>query len=281
MDTLVLAVAAAAVVGLVWWIRRVNARHREKVRIRIDGVRTVVEAAGFTQAGPADLPPDMPDWAVATPIARASVLAGGSRQAATMVVFDHTTSGPPALGYNNEVTGTDDKSETSRHTVICLRHDGRALPRFELVPNLSRMPDAVVDTAAAAASLGTGLPPEGLPGRGLLLGMARLYASRHERPGALSVGRETLEAAYRVYGADAGVVAASLTDAIEQLALEHPGLILAADGQWLAVSRNVRMAPDGPADGLPSGLLSPPQVEQLVQVALELGRQLDETKAPT
>jgi len=254
-------VTAAVVAAVVLWIRRANARHHERQQRRMDALRLMAGAAGFVAEHPAELPADMPGWDVATPDSRRTVLLSATRGAARLVVFDHSTSGPPTLGYNNDAgPAGDDRSETSRHTVVCLRHDGRQLPRLELVPNMSRMADVIVDTAGVGADL--------------LKSMARFHARTRERPGAISVGRERLEHAFRVYGADATGVADAVTDEIERLALAHPGLILAADGSWLAFSRNVRLAADGPADGLPLGLQSTAQVEELVSLALAVAGSL-------
>jgi len=277
--------AAAGLVLLVVLIRNHLAREREAQRLRREGILDAAVGLGFRGTAEGTYPEDMPPWAIVRKPKKVRKVIDASRDGERIVVFDTEHSGRIEMGYNTEITGSDEtRDERSRHTVVCLRRDGLSLPRLELLPNLGNMTEGFVDLALekAAAEMGAkgrpGADPAGL-GAGLLRGLAQTVVAMRERPGSLPCPRRAdFEQAMKIYGEDAASIDGVLTDEIIDRLLAIPGLILAADRRWILLSRHVRLAWSDRDSDLPHGLLAVDEVSELMQIGLSLAPALE--KAP-
>ncbi len=280
------AISVLAVVGLaalVALVRKHVAREREARRLRWEGILEAAGRLGFHGTAEGAYPDGMPTWAIVPKPKRVRQVVDASRGDERIVVFDIENSGRTEMGYNTEITGSDEsRAERSRHTVVCLRRDGRSLPRFELLPNLGRMTEEFVDVAMqqAAAEMGakgrSGPDSAGL-GVGLIRGLAQTVVAMRERPGSLPCGRRAdFEQAMKIYGDDPGAIDRVLTDEIIDRLLATPGLIVAADGQWLLFSRNVRLAGGDRDTDLAHGLLTIDEAGDLMQTGLALAESFEE-----
>lgn len=274
-----LAIGGAAI--LVVLFRNHLVREQEAQRLRGERILDAAVRLGFSGTAQGTYPDEMPSWAIVPKPKKVRQVVDASRGDERIVAFDVETSGRIVMGYNTEMTGSDEtRDERSRHTVVCLRRPGLSLPRFELLPNLGRMTEGFVDLAmekAAAESGAKGRPgpdPTGL-GASLLRGMTQAIVTMRERPGSLPCARRgDFEQAMKIYGEDPAAIDGVLTDEIIDRLLANPGLILAAEGPWLLLSRHVRLFEADRVNDLPHGLLTVDEAGDLMQIGVSLAAAL-------
>lgn len=129
------------------------------------------------------------------------------------------------------------------------------------------------DDSPLADKLPPGVDPQlGLEMAEKLLGaVGRMADSRTPVP---LDGHPDLATDYVAYGSDAAAIADVLSDPIAEWLIAHPGTIVCLSGEWLLVSRNVRVAGVPAGKGLPSGFLPPAVAADLAVDAVALGRLL-------
>lgn len=282
MSWLIGVLAVAALGALVVLFKNHLSREREARRLRRQGILDAAVRLGFRGTAEGTYPDDIPAWAIVPKPKQIRQVVDASCGDERIVAFDVETSGRTEMGYNTEITGSDEsRHERSRHTVVCLRRSGLSLPRLELLPNLGGMTEGFVDLAMekAAAEMGAkgrpGPDPAGL-GAGLLRGLAQTIVTMRERPGSLPCARRAdFEQATKIYGEDPVAVDRVLTDEIIDLLLAVPGLIVAADGPWMLLSRHVRLAGGNRDSDLPHGLLAIDEAGDLMQVGRSLAEALE------
>jgi hypothetical protein len=277
VNWLAIAVVILVVVGLfvVLRLRSPATGRRQRHDERAEEIARELGTLGLATERGAEVPPEVARLDLGRPRAGLAVpwlLRAGSGEGEEVVVFDQEVRRGRS-GWNEEYVS---ENRIYRHTLVGVRSPRLALPAFDLVPNLRGMVGTGVSERMETlrqqdSELHSRV--EGSRAARLMLRAADGLMALEERSGALDLAeRPQLAAAYRAFG-DAGEVLPLLFDgAVGALLLEQPGILASGEGEWLLVTRNVRVAfdPAEPDPGLPLGLLTPARTTELVTVALRL-----------
>lgn len=272
---LMIAAAVLLVVAVVWGVRRAAAAERRQTAERRDEILEVLAARGLVAER--DVFPDqLPVLDLVPRRGRPKECLRATAAGAELFLFEHVhpSSRPPLLGCNAEKTGSGGESGlpryTNRHTVACVRRPGRTWPEVELLPSITgALRRAAGDLAAEAGSV---VPQLHLETAGKLLGMGdKMFGPGTPVP---LDERPDLAAEYVAYGPDPAAVVGVMSDSIVEWLLERPGTILCLSGEWLLVSRNVRVAGVSGWEDVPEGFLPPAGAADLAADAVALGRLL-------
>ena len=263
----------------VWGIRRRLVRERARQGLRREGMLEVVEAFGFVGSASARPPSDLPAWYLTRGGGVPKVMVVADRGQDQIAVFDHTMARAGPLGYNSESRNSDDHGDGfSRHTCVCLKSPRLSVGSFDLVPNAREFFDRglaphLEETRSQVASQDRLGGLVGRLGTDLVVGMAQMALAKIERKGAVRVeGWEELEKAFLLYCDDVDSVRATLTPSIRDQLARSPGLILEARGDWLLLSRHIRLSGLEPSSDLDFGYLALEDVRRLVEEVLDLFR---------
>jgi len=275
---LMIAAAVLLVAAVIRAARRAAAAERRETAKRRDETVDALAARGM-EAEHDTFPVELPDLPLVPRRGRPKACLRVTAEGAGLSLFEHVHPGSshPLLGRNAEQTGSGGESGlpsyTNRHTVACVRRPGRTWPEMELLPSFA----GALRRAAAGelAAEGDDSPlASGLEMANKLLGITgKLFDSRTPVP---LDERPDLAARYVAYGPEGEAVLGFLSNPIAEWLLARPGTILCLSGEWLLVSRNVRLAGVSGWEDVPEGFLPPAAAADLAADAVALGRLVGE-----
>ncbi len=265
-----LGMAAAAYAAL-----RAVKRSRARSKARLSSFEHFLASHGADPSVVTAPPSDLPGFDLLKPKLPGR-LVQGTKDGRTYLVFDHSARQKGVVGTNFEIiTVGDDRSEATRHSVVCIRSPKLACPRFELLPNVGDPLDADV-ASRTEAERSRARHQQGASatvtkvGLDLVDSLSRAVMATRQRPNRVSIaGWEELEQHHAIHTQDPQGLQAALGPEARSAVGRSPGLIVAGEGQWLLFSRYVG-APPAQRDGFGHGLLEEEQVRQLVNEAIEL-----------
>jgi hypothetical protein len=177
-----------------------------------------------------------------------------------------------AAGWNVEIVGSGDSPRvTWRHTLALVHQPGAARAAFQIVPDVGALiGDRVDERAQVEPMIAQSRLAQSFLRRFTRMG-ERLQAFEERGESIELPERRGLAGRYRVTGEDPDALVRLVDDAVAARLCRRPGAIVAADGAWLLVSRNVAPAfRQEETPELPYGLLTEDQVEEQVEATLEL-----------
>lgn len=222
-------------------------------------------SAGMVTSPDAALPADLPELGIPRfPSRTRFTLAAGERGSARWWLLDAEIPNFERPGWNLEVTSSaDSRDAVSRHTFVLRRDSWRRLPELLVLPDVRAEMRARIDDRLRAENL------QDHRAARWVANLSDRWIGQQEGPEP-RIGIRELDGRYRVTGADEDAVRRALAPKAVGTLLATPGAILAADGEWLMVGRNVALARGRRDSDLPFGLSTAAELPELLALAQAL-----------